>query len=122
MSEFIDRYVRVWHLSDPEERRRQVETLWAPDAVEVTTNQTFRGHDELYQRVTDAYAELVADGKYRFISAGDEYGHHDLLMFTCQMLPTDGDEILWQARMVFRLTPDGRISHEDQVEIQLLAA
>jgi hypothetical protein len=120
MNEIVDRWVRVWHEPDPDARRKAVAELWTEDATELVSSTTFHGHDALTERVGGAYQEFVAPGEYVFVSAGDVAGHHDMIVFTCHMLPAGGDEILWQARVVLQLAPDGRIRREDQIELQVL--
>ncbi len=42
---FIERYISMWHESDPERRRQIVRSLWAEDAANYTRNSAAHGID-----------------------------------------------------------------------------
>jgi len=121
INEIVERWVQVWHEADAVARRKTISELWADDATEVTTEKEFHGQDALFNRVTSAYEEFVGTGQYVFVSAGDVAAHHDMVVFTCQMLAAGGDEVRWRARIVLLLNEAGQIQREDQVELQTLS-
>lgn len=109
---FADRYIAVWQEPDPVVRKEGIAALWAADGVETTEENEYRGHEELFGRVTSAYESLVAGGGYVFASAGDVVGHHDTLAFTIHMRPARGGDVEWTGRMVLLLGEDGLIRHD----------
>jgi hypothetical protein len=52
LSEFVDRYVAIWHEPDADLRRQGVAALWAPDGAHFIDSLSARGHDALAARVT----------------------------------------------------------------------
>jgi hypothetical protein len=111
---FVDRFVAVWNEADAAERRAAVEALWAPDAVEYTEQNEYRGHDGLEKRVLANYENLVAGQGYRFHLDGPVRAHHDLVVFRSTMTPAAGGDVEWTGLMVLRLGEDGRIREDHQ--------
>jgi hypothetical protein len=112
--QLIERYVRVWNLPSDDERRAEVERIWAPGAVQYTPENR---HDDLYRRVTDAYRELVADGKHRFVPTGAVHAHHDSVLFTVDMLATETGESTWRGEIFLLLDPEGRVRLDYQYNL-----
>ena len=87
--DFTRRWFALWTEADPQARSRQVADLWAPAGAQVLVDPPqevrdaatalafpvprleVRGHDEIYRRVTQAYAMFVAPGVHTFKAAGD---------------------------------------------------
>ena len=106
-TDFVDRYVAVWHEPDPDRRRAAVEAIWSPDAIHLTETIEARGTDEITARVGRAYDKFVKDGEYTFRSRGDVHAHHDTITFHWEMVDTAGT-LAGAGLDVFLLDPDGR--------------
>lgn len=82
------RWFALWTEPDPQARSRQVADLWAPAGAQVLVDPPqvvrdaatalafpvprleVRGHDEIYRRVTRAYAMFVEPGVHTFKAVG----------------------------------------------------
>jgi ribosomal protein S18 acetylase RimI-like enzyme len=113
-NELVERYVRVWNLASAEERRTEVSEIWAPGAVQYTPENR---HDDLYKRVTDAYEELVAEGKNRFVPTGTVHTHHDSVLFTVDMIATATGERAWRGEIFLLLDAEGRVRLDYQYNL-----
>jgi hypothetical protein len=90
LADFTGRWFALWTEADPQARSRQVADLWAPAGAQVLVDPPqevrdaatalafpvprleVRGHDEIYRRVTRAYAMFVEPGVHTFqAAAGD---------------------------------------------------
>jgi len=87
--DFTERWFALWTEADPQARSRQVADLWAPAGAHVLVDPPqevrdaatalafpvprleVRGHDEIYRRVTQAYALFIEPGVHTFKAAGD---------------------------------------------------
>jgi hypothetical protein len=87
--DFTMRWFALWTEADPQARSRQVADLWATNGAQVLVDPPqemrdaatalafpvprleVRGHDEIYRRVTQAYAMFVEPGVHTFVAAGD---------------------------------------------------
>jgi hypothetical protein len=116
----IDRYLRVWSEADPAARRGAVSRLWTPDGVEFVEGMQFSGHQELVERVAEAYTAFVGSGKYTVTSADDVVVHDDLVTFTIQL--TAGDDVAWAARVFLLLDPTGLIREDYHLTVKPLPA
>ena len=117
-----DRYVAVWNEPDAQTRRAVIGSLWEADGVEyVEGGIQFRGHEELDRRITGAYDEFVASGKYHATMADDANRQGDVIMFTVQLRTTEGN-VAWAARVFVLLGATGRIREDYQLTVQPLAA
>jgi hypothetical protein len=89
-NEFVDRYLAVWHETDDEKRKLAVAELWAPDAVLSHDHGVATGHAEIVDLIGQSSREIVAKGLVarRF---GDADGHHEVLRWSWQLAPADGD-------------------------------
>lgn len=105
------RYLAVWSEPDPVSRDAAIAGLWAPDGAEFVEGTQFRGHEELGARITAAYQEFVASGRYAVTAASDVTRHDDIITLTIQ-LAAPGGEIAWAAR-VFLLLDAGDLIRED---------
>jgi hypothetical protein len=119
--EIVARYVAVWNETDPESRRRAVRTLWTANGREFVEAAVFRGHDELFARITSAYEEFVATGSYTATAASDIARHDDILTFTIQLTTSD-NTVAWAARVFLLLDPDGLIHEDYHLTVKPLAA
>jgi hypothetical protein len=112
--QLVERYVRVWNLTSDEERRAEVEAIWAPGVVQCTPENR---HDDLYRRVTDAHRELVADGKHRFVGSGTVHAHHGSAAFTVDMIATGTGERAWQGLIFLLFDDEGRVRLDYQYTV-----
>ena len=58
----LDEYIAVWHDTDPERRRAEIERLWAPDAVYANGESIYRGHAQIAAGITKSHDAWVATG------------------------------------------------------------
>lgn len=119
-AEVVARYLAVWSEPDPESRRAAIAGLWAPDGTEFVEGAQFRGHAELDARITRAYQEFVATGRYAVTAASDAARHDDIVTFTVR-LTTPAGEIAWAARVFLLLDADGVILQDYQLTVKPLA-
>jgi hypothetical protein len=115
--EFVDAYVAVWNEADTTARRAAVERLWAPDGVQFTGQNEYRGHDALEKRVLTNFENLVAGQGRRFHLEAPAQAHHDMIIFRSTMTPAGGGDVEWIGLMVLRLGPDGRIAEDHQFQV-----
>ncbi len=118
-TEIVARYLAVWSEPDPGSRRAAIAGLWARDGAEFVEGTQFRGHEELGARITGAYQEFVASGRYAITGAGDVTRHDDIVTFTIQ-LTAPGGEIAWAARVFLLLDADGLIQEDCQLTVKPL--
>ena len=113
------RYLAVWSEPDPRARRAAIAGLWAPDGAEFVEGCRFRGHEELYARITGAYQEFVAGGRYAVTTANDAARHDDIVAFTIQLTDPAG-AIAWAARVFMLLDAAGLIHEDYQLTVKSL--
>jgi hypothetical protein len=114
------RYLAVWSEPDPVARGAAIAGLWAPDGAEFVEGTQFRGHEELGARITAAYQEFVASGRYAVTAARDVTRHDDMITLTIQ-LTAPGGEIAWAARVFLLLDAGGLIQEDYQLTVKPLA-
>ncbi|WP_371497178.1 hypothetical protein OG871_14485 [Kitasatospora sp. NBC_00374] len=90
----LDRYVAVWNEPDPAVRHAGVAALWAPDGLHYTQTRAFRGTESLAARVTEAYEQFVGGAGLLFRHRDDLVTHHDAAVFTWEMTPAAGRDVL----------------------------
>jgi hypothetical protein len=112
LDRFIERYVAVWHESDPAQRRSRISELWTPDGANLTRTLEARGHEALEARVRTAHEKWVRDAGCRF-RARDVQAHHDAVRFKWEMVRPDG-EVASVGYDFFLLADDGRIRADYQ--------
>jgi len=117
-----DTYVSIWSEPDAHNRRSVIAQLWAADGTEYVEGAQFRGHDALEARVSQAYAEFVASGKYLVTRSDDMALFGDLIMLTIQLIATDDGAIAWAARVFLLMDDQSRIRADYQLTVQPLAA
>ncbi|HVT68071.1 MAG TPA: nuclear transport factor 2 family protein [Trebonia sp.] len=121
-AEVAARYLAVWNEPDPAARRAAVAELWAPGGTEfVDRGIQHHGHEELADRIAEAYAAFVGSGRFTVTGAGDVTRHDDIVTLTIQ-LTTPGGEVGWAARVFLLLGADGLIKEDYQLTVQPLAA
>ncbi|WP_329059536.1 hypothetical protein [Amycolatopsis sp. NBC_01480] len=110
----VNDFAAVWNEPDAELRRAAVVRLWDEDAIEYTTEDTYRGHDELEKRVAAAYEQFVSPGESIFVAGDDVRSHHGALIFTTHLVPVGGGSPQWSGTIVLLLTSAGRIERDYQ--------
>ena len=75
---------------------------------------------ELDARITGAYQEFVASGRYTVTAAADAARHDDIVTFTIQ-LTAPASEVAWAARVFLLLDADGRIREDYHLTVKPLA-
>ncbi|MEV3853664.1 hypothetical protein AB0J38_04970 [Streptomyces sp. NPDC050095] len=126
------RYAAVWNEPDPDQRRKAVSDLWAPDGVHVLQPPqemieearrigfaqpalTARGLDELEARVARAHEEFVATGEYTFRAAPDTAAAlEDVVTFRWQTVLVASGEVTGGGLEFVTVDEDGRISRDYQ--------
>jgi hypothetical protein len=121
-AEMVARYLAVWNDPDPGSRRAAIAGLWAPDGAEFVEGTQFRGHEELGARISGAYQEFVASGRYAVTAASDVTRHNDIVTFTIQLTTPAAGEIAWAARVFLLLDAGGHIQEDYQLTVKPLAA
>jgi len=109
VTEFLDRYVAMWHEPDTDRRRGIIKQLFAPDAVDVLRSLEARGYDAIEARVTTAHEKWVRDGGFIFRSLGNIGMHHNVFKLNWEMIPKDGGKAASLGFDFFILRHDGRI-------------
>ena len=127
----VDRYVAVWNEPDAELRRKAIHELWAEDGAHVlqppqdireaasglgfpAATLQARGHDAPDVRVTRAYEEFVAPGKFTFKPRDNADRLHNVVKFNWEMIPTGGGEVAGAGLEILILDEDGRIKTDYQ--------
>jgi hypothetical protein len=115
-------YVSIWSEPDAQKRRSAIAQLWTADGTEYVEGAQFHGHDALHARVSQAYSEFVASGKY-LVAQSDEVALFDhFIMLTIQLISTDDGAVAWAARVFLLMDDQGRIRADYQLTVQPLAA
>src|SRR5260370_12101506 len=106
--ELAGRYVAVWNEPDAEPRRKAIHDLWTEDGAHIlqppqeirtlaaglgfTSTLEARGHDALEVRVTRAYEEFVAPGKFAFKLRDNADRLGNVVKFNWDMVPSSGGD------------------------------
>ena len=123
--------VTVYYGPDAGQRRKAVEDLWTEggahvlqppgDIRQAATALGFpaatlqaRGHDALEVRVTRAYQEFVATGKFSFQPRDNAERLGDVVKFNWEMISTDNREVAAVGLEILVLAADGRITTDYQ--------
>jgi hypothetical protein len=73
-----------------------------------------RGHDALDVRVTRAYEDFIAPGRYRFQARDDATRLADVVKFRWEMVEVDGGAVAGSGLEILILDEDGRIARDYQ--------
>jgi len=123
--ELAGRYVAVWNEPDAEPRRKAIHDLWTEDGAHIlqppqeirtlaaglgfTSTLEARGHDALEVRVTRAYEEFVAPGKFAFKLRDNADRLGNVVKFNWEMVPSSGGEVAGVGLEILVLDEHGRI-------------
>jgi hypothetical protein len=89
----MNRYVAVWHETDPERRRAAIAALWVPDGEHYVGTREVRGYADLQARVTGSYEKNVRDAGNHFRATTNARVLRDVVTFDWAMLSA-GDDVL----------------------------
>ena len=129
--ELVRRYVAAWNEPDAGRRRAFIRGLWADDGAHVlqppqeirqaaaaigfpAAALQARGHEALEVRVTTAYEQFVAPGKFTFRARDNADRLGDVVKFNWEMISADGGEVAAVGLEIFFLGEDGRIKADYQ--------
>ena len=129
--ELVRRYVAAWNEPDAGQRRKAIADLWTEggahvlqppqDIRQAATALGFpaatlqaRGHHALEVRVTRAYQEFVAPGKFRFQPRDNAERLGDVVKFNWEMISADGGDVAAVGLEILVLAADGRIETDYQ--------
>jgi hypothetical protein len=114
LEEFVDRYVALWNVPDPVERRTAIEALWVPSGANYTPSIEAVGYDALDARVTLAYETYVGTGQYRFRLAEPPAAHHHAVRVRWEMVSTTDEAVASVGNEFLLINTDGRIVSDHQ--------
>ncbi len=115
INDLVDRYVAVWNQPDAELRRRGIAELWTEDGVHLTPVHEAKGYEAIEARVTGAHQRFVEAGGYIFRPATNTIdGHHNVVRFSWEMVPTNGGAVEAAGFDFLILGDDGRICYDYQ--------
>jgi hypothetical protein len=107
MTELVDRYLAIWHETDPDARRAAIAKIWSKDALVCTGANDYTGRDAIDARVTTAHEKWVAQEGYVFRRLGDADIHHDGVRIRWEMVPAGGGEAASTGVQFLLLDADG---------------
>jgi hypothetical protein len=107
--QLADRYVAVWHETDPERRRHAIAELWTPDGEHYVGAREVRGYDQLEQRIKGSHEKNIRDGGHRFRAAKDARALRDVVTFHWEMLRADSEKIVATGLEILLIDATGRI-------------
>jgi hypothetical protein len=109
LNQLINRYMGIWNEPSADQRRKITAELWADDGVQFVSQQEFRGHQALEERVFRAYERFVQTEGCIFRLSGDIDAHHNGVRFTWEMVSATGDEVKGAGLIFLLLNDAGRI-------------
>ncbi len=87
----VDRYVAVWHETDPERRRQAIEALWVPDGQHYVGTREVCGYAALEARVIGSHEKNVRDAGNHFRASSDARVLRDVVTFEWAMFSASDD-------------------------------
>ena len=114
LQDFTNRYVAIWNEADANRRRIGIKAFWAVDGSHFTPTRAFRGHDQLEERVKEAYQEFVHDKGFTFHLHGVPSGHHRIVKYLWKMIDPRSCAIIGLGSSVLRLDENDCIVSEHQ--------
>jgi hypothetical protein len=124
----VDRYVALWMEANRDIRRRIIRELWAPHGTHVleppreirdaasalgfrTPALEARGYEALEARVTRAYEEFIAPGRFVFRSRDNASRLRDVVKFGWEMVPVGGGAVAAVGLEILLL------DHQERIEV-----
>ena len=102
-----DAYIACWNTTDPAERRRLVEQVWAADARNSDPMFEVQGHDQLCEMFAAFHTNYAG---HSFRRTGGVDRHHQLLRWGWEMVDPDGNLVL-DGMDAALLDESGRLSY-----------
>jgi hypothetical protein len=116
---FADRFVALWNETDPQARRVRAEELYAPDACYIFYRKDpLRGVDEIVGQLAYTH-EIYGPMGYRFRSANNAVGHHNVVRVNWVMVAEATGEMEMAGQDVLVLGEDGLITADYQFHDRL---
>ena len=112
--DLVDRYVDVWHQTDPERRRQAIEALWVPDGEHYVGTREVRGYAALVARVTGSHEKNVRDAGNHFHATTNARVLRDVVTFEWAMLAAGTDDVLATGMEVLIVDEQCRIRFDYQ--------
>lgn len=112
--DLVDRYVDVWHQTDPERRRQTIEALWVPDGEHYVGTREVRGYAALVARVTGSHEKNVRDAGNHFHATTNARVLRDVVTFEWAMLAAGTDDVLATGMEVLIVDEQCRIRFDYQ--------
>ncbi len=109
----IANYMAVWNENDPQERRRRVRAVWAPNGATLNRSLDARGYDAIEARVVGSWEKWLSEGKYVF-KPKTIAQHHDIVKFDWVMTKIADGDVEASGVSFLILNPDGRIAYDYQ--------
>jgi len=109
-----DRYAALWNERDAHARRAGIAALWAPEGAHFVKTLEARGLEALEQRIAAAHEKNVRDLGNRFRTRPDARRVQDVVTFTWEMVPAEGEEVRAVGLEVLQLDAQGRIRADYQ--------
>jgi hypothetical protein len=112
--DLMDRYVDVWHQTDPERRRQTIEALWVPNGEHYVGTREVRGYAALEARVTGSHEKNVRDAGNHFHATTNARVLRDVVTFEWAMLAAGTDDVLATGMEVLIVDEQCRIRFDYQ--------
>lgn len=113
LNTLIDMYIDVWNEPEDDLRRAKVEKVFADQAKHFAHAEKAVGHDEIYARISDAYAQGARAGEHEFRSVRTVTNHRGAVRVTWDMTNADG-ELMSAGFDCMTLSSDGRVNVDHQ--------
>lgn len=109
----VDMYISVWNEPDDVARRAKVEKVFADQAKHVTPAGKSVGHDEIYARITDAYAQGIDAGAQQLRSVRNVTNHRGAVRVNWDTTNAEGERVT-AGYDCMTLSADGRVNVDHQ--------
>jgi non-heme chloroperoxidase len=109
----VANYMAVWNEHDPQERRRRIRAVWAPNGVTLNRSLDARGYQAIETRVIGSWEKWLSEGKYIFKPKAIAQ-HHDIVKFDWVMTKIADGAVEACGVSFLILNPDGRIAYDYQ--------
>lgn len=109
LNTLVDMYIDLWNETDDNARRVKVEKVFADQAKHVAHTEKSVGHDQIYARITDAYAHDLRDGERKLRSVRDFTNHRGAVRINWDETNADGQWVAAGFDCMI-LSSDGRIN------------
>lgn len=114
VNKFVEKYVAVWNESDESTRRKVIAELWTRDGNHFAEGIEARGYDEIEKRIASAHDEFVRKGGYIFVRANLSKALQNAVVYSWDMLPSQGGEVVASGIVFLILDDNGQIRTEYQ--------